>query len=215
MKKEEIDKLIEKYDATHKVANLRDAGGEYVLGGDWPTMYDNRSAAVNYAMVRHYQPEVVVEYGSYMGRCTHDILRALIDNNKPYVFKPYELSETRNNAQNNINKVFGDKAIKIGGDVMEATDIPESIDYLFLDHSHNDILTTWTWEKVLPRVKKGGLIQIHDIPLKDDMSIGKSDGVFPETRIIVDMYQKGILPFEKLYFLFPECGAEGSWWIKK
>ena len=203
--RKEIDDLITKYDSKSKVVRL----------SDWESMYDDRSAEINYALTREYKPRVVVEYGANLGRCTHDILRALLDNGLPFVFKSYEISSNRENAQAKIDNVFGKDSIKIGGDVMQAKDMPKKIDYLFLDHSHDNILSEWTWREILPRVKKGGLIQIHDIPLINDYEIGKRDGVFDETRQIVEMQKQGILPFEKLYWVFPECGFEGSWWIKK
>lgn len=209
MTKEEIDALVEKYQARDKVAKLE----------HWRSMYEDRSAEVNYAFIREFKPKVVVEYGAFCGRCTHDILKALIDNEEPYVFKSYECTPERATAQMNIDLVFGKKAIKIGENPVTADDLPDEIDYLFLDHNHDDETTHWSFTKMLDRVKKGGLIQIHDIPLRDDFVIGKEHGVFPETRIIVDMHEKGILPFEKLYWLFEEevtegNRCEGSWWIK-
>lgn len=204
--REFIDKLIIEYGSQSKVAKL----------ALWPTMYDDRSAEVNYAMVRYFKPKVVVEYGAYRGRCTHDILQALIDNGQDYTFKSYEADKgIRSDAQTRLDDVFGDGTIRIGGDVMLAKDLPQEIDYLFLDHSHNEKLSKWTWKTLIPRVKKGGLIQIHDIPLRGNFELGKLDGVFPETKQIIEMHAKGVLPFEKLYWLFEEDNTrEGSWWIK-
>ena len=204
--KQKIDELVAECDAKSRI----------ITREFWDTMYDDRSAEVNYAMIRYFRPKVVVEYGAYLGRCTHDILQALIDNGQPYVFKSYELNDDfRQLAQQGMEKVFGEKAIKIGGDVILAKDVPKKIDYLFLDHSHSAELSEWTWKSMIPKVKKGGIVQIHDIPLKNDYELGKDRGVFPETKQIIEMHAKGTLPFEKLYWLFPECGSEGSWWIKK
>jgi predicted O-methyltransferase YrrM len=208
MDKKEIDKLIEKYTSHGEVTSN-------II--EWnSSQFDDRSAHINYSMVRHFKPKVVVEFGSRTGRCTNDILKALIDNGGKYTFKSYELEDDlRKEAQKNINKRFKKNAIKIGGNIIEATDIPDNIEYLFVDNYHDTVTTEWLFNTLIKKCVPGALVQIHDIPLKGDFEIAKP-GVFDETNLIVSMHHSGTLPLEKLYWIAEEGeGYESSWWIYK
>lgn len=208
MNKEEINALIKQYAEEEGVGSALE---------QWNTsQFDDRSASINYSLVRHYKPKVVVEFGARTGRCTHDILRALIRNGGDYTFRSYELQDDlRADAQQRINTIFGEKAITIGGDVTKATNIPDGIDYLFVDNFHDEAITQWVFNTLLKKCKPGCLIQIHDIPLVGDFEKGK-DGTFIETDMLIAMHKAGTLPLEKLYWTFEEGGGcESSWWILK
>lgn len=208
MTKQEIDALIDKY-------KDEDLGSAYETWDSQSSQYDDSSARINYSMVREYKPKVIVEFGARTGRCTHDILKALIKNGGDYTFKSYELDDTlRESAQKNINKKLGKKAITIGGDVMKATDIPDGIDYLFVDNSHDEETTKWLFDTLIKKCKLGALIQIHDVPLRGDFEKTK-DGAFPETDLIIEMHKACTLPLEKVYWTSEYSGWEASWWIYK
>lgn len=208
MDKAQIDVLVNEYALTEDL-------GSSVESWD-STQFDDRSAEINYSLVRHFKPKVVVEFGSRTGRCTHDILKALYKNGGDFTFKSYELEPgLRQTAQGNIDRIFEDKAITIGGDVTKAKDLPDGIEYLFVDNYHDDEVTNWLFESLLKRCKPGCLVMIHDVPLKGDFEIGKG-GIFPETQMLVDMQKVGKLPLEKLYWTFEEeTGWESTWWIYK
>ena len=179
----------------------------------WNSQYDDYSAALNYAVVREIQPKVIVEFGSYSGRCTYDILRALHKNDRQFLFKSYEKDdEHRTNAQERLDKEFGYQAIILGGDITSATDIPIDIEYLFVDNSHDGPTTDWLFNVLLPRCIPGAIVQIHDIPLKGDFSLKKEDGVFQETRDILKRKSEGTLPLRKLYMASEDTSWESSWW---
>lgn len=206
--KAEVDKLVNHYAQTE--------GIDYTIHTWDSTQFDDRSAAINYSLVRHLKPKVVVEFGSRTGRCTHDILKALIKNGGEYTFRSYELEDDlRADAQRRIDAIFEDKAITIGGDVTKALDIPDNIDYLFVDNYHDEETTKWLFETLLKKCKPGAIIQIHDIPIKGDFEYGK-EGTFPETTLLIDMQKAGTLPLEKLYWTFEEGdGWESTWWVYK
>jgi predicted O-methyltransferase YrrM len=206
MNRAEIDELVRQY---------ADAEGiDYTVETWDSTQYDDRSAAINYSFVRDRKPKVVVEFGARTGRCTHDILKALLRNGEPFVFKSYELEDDlRATAQRNLDRIFGDDAVTIGGDVMKAEDLPDNIDYLFVDNYHDVAITEWLFNTLFKKLRPGALVQIHDIPLIGDLESPR-DSVFGETTYIVDLYKAGKLPLEKVYFTFEEGHQwESSWWI--
>lgn len=203
MNKTQIDQLVEKYS--------RGDGFDPVFPIDH--QYDDRSADINYALTRHFKPQVIVEFGTRNGRCTHDILLALQENGKPFIYKPYELEDApRKLAQKVVNKL--DKSIKIGGDIMEAIDIPDGIDYLFVDNYHDEKTTKWVFKTLIKKCKPGALVHFHDLCLEGDYIIGKEN--FPEVNIMVELHKKGKLPLEKLYWTWEEGKQwESTWWIYK
>lgn len=207
MTREEIDSLVETYARTEGVGSTIN---------EWTSsQFDDRSAEINYSLIRHFKPKTVLEFGARTGRCTHDMYRALLKNGGKFKLKSYELQDDlRADAQNRLNAIYGETAPAIGGDVMKAKDLPKSIDYLFVDNSHDIDTTKWVFEDLLKRCVEGCLVQIHDIPFHGDFEIGKTDGVFPESHYIVNLHKAGLLPLKKLYWTFEEGGRmESSWWI--
>lgn len=197
----------------------------------WTSQYDPMSAKINYAFVREFKPKVVLEFGARGGRCTRDINRALIDNQQPFTFKPYELEVfLRELAQANLNKEFGDQAPIVGGDVMEAKDLPQDIDYLFIDNYHDKVTTEWVFDYLLPRhCKPGCLVHFHDMlifgELGKDFRFDVKEGIpnDDEMGVFYRLHQNGKLPLEKVYFAWEHnTDYEGSsyrgsssWWTYK
>lgn len=178
----------------------------------WESQYDDYSAAINYCVVREHKPRVVVEFGARTGKCTYDILRALIKNKGRFKFKSYELDPNLAKiAMQNIFDKLGRK-FKIGGDILKAKDIPDKIEYLFVDNSHDGPTTDWVFSYLLPRCVPGAIIQIHDIPLNKDFSLKKDSGVFKETSQIIQMHKNHTLPLKKLYLASVDTEWESSWW---
>lgn len=199
--REEIDALVEKYS--------RGDGFDPVYHFDH--QYDDRSADINYAMVRHVKPKVVVEFGTRYGRCTQNILQALLKNGEPFTFKPYELEkDMRFIAQRDIDKAFG-KLVTIGGDITKATDIPDNIEYLFVDNNHDRITTEWVFSTLLKKCKPGALIHFHDLSLQGNFEIVRTR--LPEADVMLAMHDAGTLPLKKIYWTFEEGDRwESTWW---
>ena len=128
------------------------------------TMYDGLDAAVYQAMVRRFQPNRVIEVGSGFStarlldtadRFLPELEVTCID---PYPDRLLALLEQK------------DKVEVIASPVQ---DVPQSIftaleasDILFIDSSHvakagSDVL--WLFLRVLPRLKKGVLVHVHDV----------------------------------------------------
>lgn len=204
MTKQEVDDIIAKYP------------GEMITDSNWyyqSTQYDDRSASINHAFIREFKPVCVLEFGTRTGRCTCDILNALVLNGLTFTFKPYEIDYTlRLATQSNIKEKLGIDMF-VGGDVMQDPDLITNIDYLFVDNSHDLEVTQWLFETLLKRCKPGALIQIHDLPIKGDFEKSKSEGVFPETDYIIELHKQGKLPLEKVYWGNEEnSNIESTWW---
>lgn len=176
------------------------------------TQFDDRSAMINYCMIREHKPKVVVEFGARYGRCSRDIYQALKDNGGEFTFLPFEIgSDERIRSQEGLDHEFGLGVIKVGKDVMQA-DLPKNIDYLFVDHSHDEPMSRWVIDELIPNhCKYGCIVQIHDLPLSGDWEIRKNP--WNETQILKDMHLAGTLKLEKIYWTFEEGdGWESTWW---
>jgi predicted O-methyltransferase YrrM len=208
MNKIDIDNMVEKYKDENLESNL-----------GWlnhTTQYDDRSARINYSFIRDRKPKVVVEFGARTGRCTHDILKALLKNGGKFIFKSYEIEDDlRPVAQKEIDRIFGDKSITIGGDITKATDLPDKIDYLFIDNYHDKVTTEWVFNTLIKKCVKGCLVQMHDVRLIGDYE-APYGGIQEEAQYLVDMHKDGTLPLEKLYWGYEyEAPIESTWWILK
>jgi len=184
----------------------------------WTSQYDKESAKVNYAFVRHFKPTTVVEFGTRGGRCTHDILHALRDNEKDFVFKPYEIQNgLRTTAQNNIDAVFGEKVVQIGGDIIKAKDLPKNIDYLFVDNSHDYDTTRWVFEDLLPNnCIDDCLVHFHDLHIAGDFKFEFE--IKPETEIeyMNNLNKEGKFPLKKIFWGWEEGkNMSSTWWRYK
>lgn len=179
----------------------------------WSSQYDQRSAAINYAMIRDFKPKVVVEFGSRAGRCTRDIHSALLENGGDFIFKPYEVKEaTRRAANENLGVAFGKEAPKVGGNIMEAKDLPKGIEYLFIDNDHDEDTTKWVLKTLIPwNCKDYCLVHFHDVYVHDDWEFGTSHG---ESVVLGEMYKTGKLPFTKVYWTYEEGNNRTSSWFQ-
>ena len=65
MTNSDIPRLVEKYALGEGIESSYDG-----WAGRGDSQYDDDSARINYSLVRHYKPKVVVEFGSRTGRCT-------------------------------------------------------------------------------------------------------------------------------------------------
>lgn len=201
---DEIQALVEKYESEFDPNSYRRFFGE--------TQFDDRSARINYAMVREHKPKVVLEFGSRYGRCTHDILLALLKNGGEYNFQSYEIEDRPRDAANNaMRQEFGDKGIVIGKDVMQGN-LPNNIEYLFLDHGHDEPMNHWVLEELIPKhCKDGCLVQIHDLPIHDDWVIEPNP--WNEASLLKDYHVAGKLFLKKVYWTYEEGNKmESTWW---
>lgn len=148
-----------------RLPRLADEGREdgFFLDNGWFGPVD---AEVLYCMIRHFQPAQIVEIGS--GFSTRLMQRAIEDSGLKTnltCIDPQPRVEMLRQADEHIRKPVEDLDPKVITDVLQANDI------LFIDSSHT-IMTggdmPFLFLEVLPRLKKGVLIHIHDIFLPHD-----------------------------------------------
>jgi predicted O-methyltransferase YrrM len=204
-RKEWMDKLLAKY-AHEELGSRLDQWGE--------CQYDDISAMMNYCMVRHLKPKTIVEFGTRTGRCTYDILSALIENRRSYVFRSYEKeNDFRKIAIENLRRMFKHYPVNcvIEGDIQNYInnpsnlDVPTNIDYLFIDAEHTREMAEWYVKYLFNRVEVGGVIQIHDFAEKSGLE---------EINYLLELRKEGKLPLKPIYIAseYYDSGVSASWW---
>jgi predicted O-methyltransferase YrrM len=140
--------------------------------------------------VRADRPTNVVEISPCDGWSTHWILRALSDNGGTARLRSFDLHD---GAGRNVLEVPNEVEWTLDvGDVREA-EIPDGIDFLYIDSDHRAPFAEWYLANVLPRSLPDTRVCIDDI--YHDAEPADIDGDFGESRIIHDwLHQRGI-PF--------------------
>lgn len=180
--------------------------------------YDEKSRAICYSLIRHFEPRFCLEFGTFFGGSTCFIYSALIKNNKPFTFVASEKSPDHlKRSVDNVFQIFGSTPVFVGRIEENLNSVPEVLDFVFIDADHETELTHWYLENILPRCKDGALVAIHDWAVKEvggKLVEGKHN--LPEARLLMDLYNKGGLPLEKLYWGYEEREkSEASFWRYK
>lgn len=142
--------------------DLNESYMRYSPNNGW---FDEGDATLLYCMIRKYMPKHIIEIGSgYSTAIMLDVKEKYLDNNTEIIcIEPYPdrlLQNLKNESEVKIYKEYVQKIDLSIFDNLEAGDI------LFIDSSHvaklgGDILMEYF--EILPRLKKGVLIHIHDI----------------------------------------------------
>lgn len=158
--REHINHLYEKYADDLRVARKEQRA---IRDNDrsMKAQLDDLEAEITYLLIREHRPATVVEIGCLHGWSTTWILRALRDNERGHLHSydirpdaaahvPVELSETR--------WTFNQ------GDVRDQRGrLPNPIDYLFIDAAHSGGFARWYLEHVIPALKPGTPVSVHDV----------------------------------------------------
>lgn len=130
------------------------------------TQFDDLDAEVMYLLIRDTLSETVVEISPRDGWSSLWILKALHDNDKGRLFGKgrllsYDLLDTSTRF---IPDELAEYRSLVVGDVREQPEqLPDKIDFLLMDSAHNGRFARWYVANVIPRVKDGAPIIIHDI----------------------------------------------------
>lgn len=188
----EIEKLNKKY--WDKV--------NYFFGDEgFEHRFEEVSSAMMYSLIREYKPINVVALGTSHGGSTCIITAALLANKIPYKYLAAEKEEDlRKETRENVKRKYH-VAPKMIGDLTKYRNYPDEIDFLFHDTNHDRETTEWVFKNIMPKVKKGALVIFHDwaVEEKNGKWIGKN-GMWPETQYMIELYKKGKLPLEKVFF---------------
>lgn len=121
--------------------------------------FDDLEAEALYLLVRETKPERLVEISPCDGWSTTWILKAMHDNQQGTL----DSFDIHDSATQFIPSSIRDQWNLHTGDVRKDNDLPEEIDFLLLDSKHTYGFARWYFRTVIPRVKSGSPIVIHDI----------------------------------------------------
>lgn len=124
-------------------------------------MLDDLESEITYLLIRDRNPKVVVEMSPNTGWSTTWILSALRDNKTGGQLWSYDLHETstkvipKHLANNRWHFVLGD--------AKETVAKAPEFDYLFVDSDHSEVFAKWYVQALLPRVRPGCVVSVHDV----------------------------------------------------
>ena len=199
---DEINKLVFTYAEQDKLT----------FPGEFEHRLDVISSKILYSLIREVKPQVCMEFGTSWGGSALVILKALEANDKPYKYIGFEMIDdlkrdtTRNLLHWAIGKLPNKIDFELYGDITKNVDkIPKEIDFAFID-SDWDMggvskdgmgIAQWTFENVIPRVKKGGLVSIHDWSVTKDLVY--EGGVYPGISYFIKLFKEGKMPLKKIF----------------
>lgn len=124
-------------------------------------MLDDLESEITYLLIRDRKPKVIVEMSPNTGWSTTWILQALRDNTAGGQLWSYDLHDT------STKLVPPDLAAGrwhfVLGDAQQTTMKAPEFDYLFIDSDHTASFARWYVEALLPRVRAGVVVSIHDV----------------------------------------------------
>ena len=202
--------------------------------------YDNDQfpgldAEVLYCMLRHYQPKHMIEIGSgFSSLITADVNRSRLNNSIDFTcVEPYPKQFLVEGVPG-ITRLVVSKVEDLD---LSFFSVLNAEDILFIDSSHvaktgSDV--NYLFFEIIPRLKKGVLIHVHDIFLPDEYS---KKWVIDEARGWNEQYLlRAFLQFNSAFEViwssnymatrfskevqdvfprFPQLGGGGSIWIRK
>jgi len=132
-------------------------------------MYHGEERRILYLMVRYFRPEIVVEFSPHKGWSTLHTARALEDNSVGLIYS-FELEADNVVVAQQVLKEWGlmHRARFFVGDVRRTLPpilkpMNRPVDFLFVDSDHSYSFGKWWLKQVLPAVKPGGVVHVHDV----------------------------------------------------
>lgn len=186
-----------------------------VEGYTFPDGFEHRfepdSSAILYSILREYQPKVCLEVGSWMGGSTCVIQSALIKNDNGSTLYVSEIADDlRKSTELNVLNKCGVAPVMMGDITKNLEEVPQKLDFAFIDTNHDLDTTKWIVANIFPRIKKGGLLAFHDWAVSDKTGewIGKN-GMWPETQYLIDLHNQNKFPFEKIFWTWENPYRDG------
>lgn len=218
-------------DIHYPIKKSADEVGYYYSNDQFPVL----DAEVLYCMLCHYQPKHMIEIGSgFSSLITADVNGRILNNKLDFTcVEPYP----RQFLVDGVPGITRLVVSKVEDLDLSFFSVLDAGDILFIDSSHvaktgSDV--NYLFFEIIPRLKKGTLIHIHDIFLPDEYS---KKWVIEERRGWNEQYLlRAFLQFnsafeviwgsnymatrfakevEDVFPRFPELGGGGSIWIRK
>ena len=184
---------------------------EYVFDGPQTVELENE---INWLLIRHLKPEIVIEIGACSGWSTSYLVDAVIRNAAADGMPPgkvfsYDLLD---NSAINLAHVFSAEELDsvwelVQGNTYETFDIEKikelgKIGYVFVDSDHSGEYARWYIQEILEKLDPGCGVAIHDI-------VAAKTGEYPDPRINQDGTPMGLGGrFEK-----DTTEAHGARWV--
>ena len=155
-------------------------------------------------------PKKVLEIGSWEGGDSITILNELLKHEDKYPFKFYisekdrdknKITELAVRLELPLNSEKIHKDILFLGDIMSA-EIPQNIDLLIIDTDHDKETSKWIFDNVLPNMKSGGKVIIHDWCIKEiDGEFSSKSSPWPEMEYYLDLLRNKKFPLKKIEWI--------------
>lgn len=172
--------------------------------GEFEHRLDKISSKILYSLIREYKPLTCLEFGTSWGGTAIVILKALEANDKPYKYIGFEISEdlkketTRNIFHWASGKLPNKIDFELYGDIKQNLNkVPQELDFAFIDPDWDEDIAKWAFENIIPRVKKGGLICIHDWSVTKDLIY--EGGTYPGILYFIELFKQGKMPLKKVF----------------
>jgi predicted O-methyltransferase YrrM len=160
--REHINHLYEKYADELRIAR-KEQRAIRENDSSMKAQLDDIEAEITYLLIREHRPATVVEIGCLHGWSTTWILRALRDNdNDRGHLHSYDI---RPDAASHVPvELSGTRWTFHQGDVRDQRrQLPDPIDYLFMDAAHSGGFARWYLEHVVPLLAPGTPVSVHDV----------------------------------------------------
>lgn len=182
---------------------------------------DKTCSKILYGLLREYQPTSVLEVGTSWGGSGRIIIQALIANKHPFKYVGFEIEPAmRKSTEDNLIPL-APESVKIYGDITKNLDkIPQELDFAFIDTNWDYPITVWWLKNLFPKIKKGGLIQIHDWSVSHHNGVYVYEGGnFEGIGSLIKLFQQNALPLKKVFAVwdhgeYSSQSIAASFWTK-
>lgn len=167
------------------------------------SQYGNLESAYLYGFLKENKFKNIVEVGTEKHSRSSNIIQIAKGKAKHHMF---DLPSVVVQAVGNLETDVGSDDVVVHAGYFEDTykDIDWSkIDFLFIDADHKRDFARLYLDKVIPQLKKGTIVHIHDMNLWGDWITG----YYPDSEIeeIIDRHTNGTLNLEKIEWLWDYC----------
>ena len=183
----------------------------YEFPDDFEHSLDKISSRLLYCLLRKYKPKVCLELGTYSGGSACVIISALQKNENDFKYIGFEkVEESRVATEQHILQKCGLQT-EIFGDITQNLDkVPQELDFVFIDCDWNKDgfpegeidIAKWIFENLIPKVKKDGLVCIHDWSVNRDLVY--EGGGYPGIFYFIKLFKEKKMPLEKLFAVWDE-----------
>ena len=168
-----MTRFLSEYDKTWIIDILK----HYCNGVDIPynSMLGRLDALTLYAMVRHFQPDSILEIGG--GISTNIMFKALETNQKRVRMANFAME-----LQAGLKPVPGNVVFRhVPGDLLSnfilyPLDEIANLSMVFIDGAHESFFATYYCYEILDKIPKGCIVQIHDMQPPDVVTDGCRSG---------------------------------------